>query len=154
SSVIADHDDVCELPEGEAGRPFILPVTTNRSNSPRRHPRIRASPGRGSQRRAAAELFVVDLIAKQDPETDSQLASRGDARLANTFLLQFPAIEAPERRVMLDGVNRRFAPEQPEQRIALLRNLAEPLTVAARVLAWDQADVAGNGLRVWKARRI
>src|SRR5262245_56114635 len=55
---------------------------------------------------------------------------------------------------MLDSVNGRFAPEQPEQRIALLGNLTESLSGAARVLARDETDVSGHGLSVSEAPRI
>jgi len=96
SSVTADHDDLYELPhDGEAGSPFILPVTTTRSNSPRRHPRIRASPLRRLRGCTATEFFVVDLIAQKDPEADAQFARGRDAGLPESFLHEFPPIEAP-----------------------------------------------------------
>src|SRR5262245_10372451 len=51
-------------------------------------------------------------------------------------------------------MNGRFAPQKPQHRIPLLRESPEPLPIAARVFARNQANIAGQCLRVAEARRV
>ena len=68
--------------------------------------------------------------------------------------MQVAAIEAPQAGIAAHGVNRCFAPEAPEHRIALFGESSEALPLPARVFAGNQAHVTGQRLRVGKPRRI
>ena len=51
------------------------------------------------------------------------LRADGDARFAESFLLQLAPIEAAQRGIASHGVHRGFAPQEPQQRVALLGEL-------------------------------
>lgn len=105
-------------PSREAGCLLIVPVTP--CGRPHLHTgiRIHASPCRRWRQCATAELVVIDLIAQQDPQSDAELARYGDARLAESFLLQLPLIESAEGGIAPDRVHRGFAPQKAQQRVA------------------------------------
>ena len=48
---------------------------------------------------AAAELFIVDLVAHHDPQPDTQFACRRDPGLAHSFLDELAPIEAFQFRI-------------------------------------------------------
>ena len=64
---------------GEAGSPFNTPVTAEQDHLSARHSRtgITAFLPYPS---AAAELFVLYLVAQHDPQPDSDFTSDGDSR--------------------------------------------------------------------------
>ena len=69
---------------------------------------------------AAAELFVVNLVAQHDPQADTQFARRRNPRLAHPFLDKLATIEAFQLRIFSYRMDRRFGPQIAQQRVALL----------------------------------
>ena len=67
---------------------------------------------------STAEFGVIDLIAQQNPETDAEFAPYGDARLADTLLLQFAAIKATEPGLVSCGLQAGLAPQESQESIA------------------------------------
>jgi hypothetical protein len=61
------------------------------------------------------ELVIVNLIPQHDPQPDLQFASHRRARLPQTFLHQFAAIEALQLRISTDSMSTRLAPEKSQQ---------------------------------------
>lgn len=57
---------------------------------------------------AAAELFVVHLVAQHDPQPDPQLAGCRDSRLAHPFLHEL-ALWSSYRTLIEPSRKRRFA---------------------------------------------
>src|SRR6476659_433037 len=51
-------------------------------------------------------------------------------------------------------MNGRLAPEKPKEGIALFGEFSESMSVAARVFARNHPDVARQGFRIDKSRRI
>src|SRR5262249_39805707 len=74
--------------------------------------------------------------------------------LPQSFLLEFPSIEASERPITTDGVDSRFAPEVAQHGVALLGHTSETLTIATRVFSRDQPHVAGHSFGIRKSVRI
>src|SRR6266540_265733 len=101
-----------------------------------------------------AEFFVLDLVAPQNPEPDSKFPGRRDPGLAHSFLDQLATIESFQLWVFSYGMQRRFGPQIAQQRIALLGQGPQPLSLAAAVLAWDHPDIASNLLGSGKAAGI
>ncbi len=60
---------------------------------------------------AAAELFVVNLVAQHDPQADTQFVRRCNPRLAHPFLDKLATIEAFQFRIFSYRVDRRFGPQ-------------------------------------------
>ena len=116
-----DHDDSCGLPSRrEAGRLFILPVTITRTTSPHRHPRYRlTAPALVTMRDGRTRRSRSDRV--REPTDECRACAPRRPRFAKSFLLQFSAIEATEGGVTLHGMDRRLAPEKPQQRIPLFR---------------------------------
>ena len=73
---------------------------------------------------AAAELFIINLVAHHDPQPDAQFAGRRDPRLAHSFLDELATVEAFQLRVFLHRMHRRFHPQIAQQRVALLGYLS------------------------------
>src|SRR5882672_10223925 len=92
---------------------------------------------------AAAELFVINLVAQHNPQANAQFPGCRHPGLAHSFLNELATIEAFQLRVFPYRVHRCFGPEITQQGIALLGHLSQSLSLAAGVLAWDHADVAG-----------
>src|SRR5215471_6083244 len=69
---------------------------------------------------AAAELFVINLVAHHNPQPDTQFARGGDPRLAHPFLDELVPIEAFQLWVFLRGMHHRFRPQITQQCVALL----------------------------------
>ena len=69
---------------------------------------------------AAAELFVVNLVAQHDPQADTQFARRRNPRLAHPFLDKLATIEAFQLRIFSYRMDRRFGPQIAQQRVASL----------------------------------
>src|ERR1700745_1054801 len=76
SPITCDHDDVFELPaNGGGGVAYsLIRSRFSRTTVAIRHPRTdtTAFPPRFS---ATAELFVINLLTRHDPESDSQFPS-------------------------------------------------------------------------------
>src|SRR6266849_1883322 len=155
SSVTVDHDDSCELPPREGGGSpnqccgHSRTRTRADTGTPARTPRLRLP-----RQPTTPEFCVVNLIAQHDPETNAQLPRRRDAGLREPFLHDLPTIETLEIGIASHGVRGRFAPEKPQERIPLFAERSESLPFAARVLAWDHADVAREHLPVEESSRI
>ena len=60
---------------------------------------------------AAAELFIVNLIAHHNPQPDTQLPCCRDSRLAHSFLNELAPIEAFQLRIFSNCMQRRFRPQ-------------------------------------------
>src|SRR4029078_731659 len=60
---------------------------------------------------AAAELFVINLVAHHNPQPDAEFARRCDPRLAHSFLDELATIEPFQLRVFPAGVHPRFGPQ-------------------------------------------
>src|SRR2546430_14907407 len=88
-----------------------------------------------------AEFFVLDLVAQHNPEPDSKFPGRRDPGLAHSFLDQLATIESFQLRVFSYGMQRRFGPQIAQQRIALLGQGPQPLSLAATVLTRDHPDI-------------
>src|SRR5207302_2106554 len=119
SSVTLDHDVLCKLPSHRGGG---QPIQLTRSLLCRttveiRHPRM-GFPTL-PQLSAAAELFVINLVAHHNPQPDSQFPGRRDPGLAHSFLDELAPIEAFQLRVFPYCVHRRFGPQVAQQRVAL-----------------------------------
>ena len=128
----------------EAGSLISLPVTHERTTTHTSIP-ARASPSRRPSWAATAELLVPDLIAQHDPEPNPELARRRDARFAEPLLLQFAPVEALELGIAPHRMDRRFAPEKPQQRVALFAQRPDSggdarLLRSSRVLRLTEAD--------------
>lgn len=100
------------------------------------------------------ELFVIDLVAQHDPQSDPKLASGCDPGLPHSFLDQLAAIKALEIGILVDGMHGRFTPQVPQQRVALLAQPAEALSRAAGVFTRNHPDVARHCLAMREAPRI
>ena len=103
---------------------------------------------------ATAELFIVDVISHHDPQPDPQLAGGGHGGFAEPFLRQLAAKEPLQSIIPPRRVAHRFAPQKPDQRVALLGQGATALAAGAGELAGNHSHVAGHRLAVGKARRI
>jgi hypothetical protein len=101
-----------------------------------------------------AEFFVLDLVAQHNPEPDSKFPGRRDPRLAHSVLDQLATIESFQLWVFSYGMQRRFGPQVAQQRIALLGQGPQPLSLAATVLTWDHPDITSHLLGGGKAARI
>src|SRR4030081_2797098 len=113
SSVTVDHDDSCELPprEGDGSPNQCCGHSRTRTRAdtgiPAQTPRLRLP-----RQPTTAELRVVDLIAKHDPEANPELPRRRAAGLRESLLHDLPSIEALEVRIASDGMRGRLAPEE------------------------------------------
>src|ERR1700680_1219479 len=65
---------------------------------------------------AAAELFVINLVAQHDPQPDPQFARRRDPRLPHSFLDELAAVETFQLRIFPYRMYRRFGPQIAQQR--------------------------------------
>src|SRR5712691_7132146 len=163
-SVSLHHDGVCtkhlfghlrtmmtranSLRSREAGSPINVSVIqgpTPTQASPHT-PRLRLP-----RQATTAEFRVVDLIAQHDPEPNPQLPRRRDVGLRESLLRHLSSIEALQVRIPSDGMGCRLTPEEPQERIALFGERAQSLPLAARVLARDTADAAGQRFPVEKS---
>src|SRR5712691_2216462 len=162
-SMSLHHDGVCtkhlfghlrtmmtranSLRSREAGRPINVSVTQGPTPT-------RASPHtpplRLPRQATTAEFRIVDLIAQHDPQPNPQLPRRRDVGLRESLLRQLASIEALQVRIPSDGMSCCLTPEEPQERIALFGERAQSLPLAARVLARDHADVAGQRFPVEK----
>jgi hypothetical protein len=84
--------------------------------------------GDGRTRRSRSDRAARSTIG-------CQLARHCDARLAESFLLELAPIGAAQRSVTPDRVHRCFTPQEPQERVALLRELADGLPTGTRVIA-------------------
>src|SRR5438132_9052984 len=100
---------------------------------------------------AAAELFVVNLVAQHDPQADTQFVRRRNPRLAHPFLDKLATIEAFQLRIFSYRMDRRFGPQIAQQRVALLGQFPQPLPLTAGVFTRDHSDVAGDLVTVGEA---
>src|SRR5207245_9438855 len=103
---------------------------------------------------AAAELFVINLVAQHDPQADTQFVCRRNPRLAHPFLDKLATIEAFQLRVFHYRMDRRFGPQIAQQRVALLGQFSQPLSLTAGVFTWDRSDVAGYVLAIGEAAGV
>ena len=69
---------------------------------------------------AAAELFLVDLVAQHNPQLDAQFARCRDRLLAHSFLDELATVESFQLRVFSRGMHGSFRPQIAQQRVALL----------------------------------
>src|SRR5713101_4023166 len=67
---------------------------------------------------ATAELFVINLVAHHDPESDPEFPGCRDSRFPRSLLHQFAPVEAFQLRIPLDRVHRRFTPQITQQRVS------------------------------------
>src|ERR1700730_14040573 len=74
--------------------------------------------------------------------------------LRESLLRHLSSIEALQVRIPSDGMGCRLTPEEPQERIPLFGERAQSLPLAARVLAPDHADVAGQRFPVEKSGGI
>jgi len=137
----------------EAGDLFKWPVTARQdlcSSQASPHGQGRFLPSLS----AAAELLVIDLVTRHDPEPNPEFASCGDSRLSQSFLDQFAPIEAFQFRISPYGVHRRLAPQKSQQGVALLAECAQPLSAPAGGLPGDHPNVAGHRFAIGEPHRI
>ena len=80
------------------------------------------------------ELLVLDLIAQHDPQPDPVFACRGDSGFAHSLLAELASIEALQLGIAPHGMQRGFAPEKTQQRVAVFTQPAEPLSRPTGVL--------------------
>ena len=76
---------------------------------------------------AATELLVIDLVAQQDPQPNSEFTSRRDPGFTQPLLGQLAPIEALQLRVSAYSVYGGLAPEKAQQWVALFAQPAESL---------------------------
>src|ERR1700758_3460446 len=69
---------------------------------------------------ATAELLVINLVTHHDPKSDSEFSSCGDSRFSRSLLHQFAPMKTFQRRMALDCVHRRFAPQISQQCVPCL----------------------------------
>jgi hypothetical protein len=69
---------------------------------------------------AAAELFVINLVAQHDPETDSKFANCSNSRFPQSFLHEFAPVKPFQLWISLYCVYRRLTPEIAQQSVTLL----------------------------------
>jgi len=100
---------------------------------------------------AAPELVIVDVVTQHDEEPHEELAGHGDFRLGAPAPLRQGAIRAGELRIEARGMGGGLAEDKPEERTALLGNLAEPVLVGRGPEGGGQADIADDVLAVGKA---
>src|SRR5262249_12842933 len=91
----------------EAGSLIILPVTKELDHESLRHPRT-GSTVLLSPLTTATELFVIDLIAQQNPEPNPEFASYGDPGLTEALLHQLAPVETAQVFILAYCVHRRL----------------------------------------------
>src|SRR5216683_2065252 len=96
------------------------PPSTVRAPLARRH---------GGRPPTAPELVIVDVVAQHDEEPHEELAGHGDFRLGAPAPLRQGAVRAGEIRIEARRMRCGLAEDKPEERTALLGNLAEPVLV-------------------------
>ena len=100
---------------------------------------------------ASPELVIVDVVTQHDEEPHEELAGHGDFRLGAPAPLRQGAIRAGELRIEARCMCGGLAEDKPEERTALLGNLAEPVLVGRGTEGGGQADIADDVLAVGKA---
>jgi hypothetical protein len=100
------------------------------------------------------ELFVIDLIAQHNPETNTQLACHRYARFPQPLLHQFAAIETSQLRIAACGVSAGLIPQKAQQRITLFADSAEQSPSPAGTFLRNQPYVAGQRLAIRELQRI
>jgi hypothetical protein len=103
---------------------------------------------------ATTELLIINLIPQHDPQPDSQLARHRHARLAQTFLNQFAAVETLQLWIAACRMCTGLTPEKPQQGTALFGHSAEPLMLSTGVLPRDDAHITGQRLAISETLRI
>jgi hypothetical protein len=103
---------------------------------------------------AAAELFVVNLVAHHNPQPDAWFACRRDPCLAHSFLDELPPIEAFKLRIFLNRMHGRFGPQIAQQGVAFLGQFSQSLSLSAAALTGDHPDIAGHLIAAGKAIRV
>src|SRR5260370_20041668 len=86
---------------------------------------------------ATTELLIINLIPQHDPQPDSQLACHRHARLAQTFLNQFAAVETLQLWIAARRMCNCLTPEKPQHGTALVGHPAAPLMLSTAVFPPD-----------------
>src|SRR5260370_25528782 len=81
---------------------------------------------------ATTELLIINLIPQHDPQPDSQLACHRHARLAQTFLNQFAAVETLQLWIAARPMCPCLNPDKPQQRTAPFSPPPAPLLLSPR----------------------
>src|SRR5246127_5129273 len=84
---------------------------------------------------ATAELLVINLVTHHDPKSDSEFSSCGDSRFSRYLLHQFAPMKTFQRRMALDCVHRRFAPQISQQCVPLFAHRTQPLPASTGMFA-------------------
>src|SRR5215470_15350005 len=103
---------------------------------------------------ATTELLIINLIPQHDPQPDSQLACHRHARLPQTFLHQFAAVETLQLWIAACRMCTGLTPEKPQQGTALFGYSAEPLMPSAGVFPRDDAYITRQRLTISETLRI
>ena len=106
---------------------------------------LRRSDG-GHSTPAAVELIVVDLVAKHDEQSHEQLPGDRDLGFGTPAAMHKGEVGAPEVGIHAGGMRRGLSEREPEERAALLGNVAEVIFVSGRIQGGGQADVADHVL--------
>src|SRR5260370_3867070 len=77
---------------------------------------------------ATTELLIINLIPQHDPQPDSQLACHRHARLAQTFLNQFPPVQTLQPCIAACPLCTLPTPQNTQHGAAPVGHSAEPLT--------------------------
>src|SRR5215470_985983 len=108
---------------------------------------------------ATTELLIINLIPQHDPQPDPQLAGYRHARLSQTFVNQFAAIETLQLGIAACRMCTGLTPEKPQQWTALFGYSAEPLLSATGVFPRDdpyitQRSLLGRALSYWQSSSL
>src|SRR5438128_3897593 len=100
------------------------------------------------------ELLIINLIPQHDPQSDPQLACHRHARLSQTFVNQFAAVETLQLWIAACRMCTCLTPEKPQQGTALFGHSAEPLMLSTGVFPRDDAYITRQRLAISETLRI
>jgi hypothetical protein len=89
--------------------------------------------GEAPQLATATEFDVVDLVTQHDVEAHEQLPGDGDFRFRPSVPIQHGTVQTFEIGIGADGDVAGLAKHEAEQRVPLLRDVAQPVLVGRRV---------------------
>src|SRR5215469_3502032 len=138
------------LLEREAGG-LINRTVTIRTKPRFRHPRTGSTAALLS---TATELFIIDLIAQHDTQTNPQLASHRHARFPQALVHQFASIKALQLGIVTRRMSAGLIPKKAQERTALFGQRTESLSCSAGVFAWNQSHVTGQCFAIGETLRI